>query len=148
MCASKQSSRLVEGRLSLEWVCSTKDTIYSSHYSMMYLLLEMYLSSLAYSKLSINASWVGKEFTRQEAQEMWVGFLGQEDLLKKEMATHSRILAWKIPWTEEPGRLQSTGSQRVGHNWVTEHAHCYNYSVGYREWSLEAWSVTESKRKN
>ena len=42
-----------------------------------------------------------------------------EDLLKKEMATHSSILAWKIPWTEEPGRLRSTGSQRVGHDWAT-----------------------------
>ena len=42
--------------------------------------------------------------------------LGQEDLLEKEMATHSSILAWKIPWTEEPGRLQSMGSQRVGHD--------------------------------
>ena len=42
--------------------------------------------------------------------------LGQEDPLEKEMATHSSTLAWKIPWTEEPGRLQSTGSQRVGHD--------------------------------
>ena len=42
--------------------------------------------------------------------------LGQEDPLEKEMATHSNILAWKIPWTEEPGRLQSMGLQRVGHN--------------------------------
>ena len=41
---------------------------------------------------------------------------GQEDLLEKKMATHSSILAWKIPWTEEPGRLQSMGSQRVGHD--------------------------------
>ena len=41
---------------------------------------------------------------------------GQEDPLKKEMATHSIILAWKIPWTEEPGRLHSMGSQRVGHS--------------------------------
>ena len=50
---------------------------------------------------------------------MWetrVQSLGQEDLLEKEMATHSSILAWKIPWTEEPGRLQSMGSQRVGHD--------------------------------
>ena len=45
----------------------------------------------------------------------WVPSLGQEDLLEKEMATHSSILAWKIPWTEEHGRLQSMGSQRVGH---------------------------------
>ena len=42
--------------------------------------------------------------------------LGQEDPLEKEMVTHSSILAWKIPWTEEPGRLQSTGAQRAGHD--------------------------------
>ena len=49
-------------------------------------------------------------------QEIWVQSLGQEDLLEKEMATHSSILVWKIPWMEEPGRLQSMGSQRVGHD--------------------------------
>ena len=49
-------------------------------------------------------------------QETWVRSLDQEDLPEKEMATHSSILAWKIPWTEEPGRLQSMGSQRVGHD--------------------------------
>ena len=49
-------------------------------------------------------------------QETWVQSLGWEDLLEKEMATHSSILARKIPWTEEPGRLQSMGSQRVGHD--------------------------------
>ena len=49
-------------------------------------------------------------------QETWVQSLGQEDPLEKEMATHSSILAWRIPWTEEPGGLQSTGSQRVGHD--------------------------------
>ena len=49
-------------------------------------------------------------------QETRVQSLGQEDLLEKGMATHSSILAWKIPWTEEPGRLQSMGSQRVRHN--------------------------------
>ena len=48
-------------------------------------------------------------------QETWVRSLGQEDPLEKEMATHSSTLAWKIPWTEEPGMLQSMGSQRVGH---------------------------------
>ena len=52
-------------------------------------------------------------------QETQVQSLGQEDLLEKEMATHASILAWKIPWTEEPGRLQSMGKQRVGHNWAT-----------------------------
>ena len=49
-------------------------------------------------------------------QEMWVQFLGQEDPPEKEMVTHSSILTWEVPWTEEPGRLQSTGSQRVGHD--------------------------------
>ena len=49
-------------------------------------------------------------------QEIWVRFLGWEDPLEKEMVTHSSILAWKILWTEEPGRLQSMGPQRVRHN--------------------------------
>ena len=49
-------------------------------------------------------------------QETWVRSLGWEDLLEKGMATHSSILAWRISWTEEPDRLQSMGSQRVGHN--------------------------------
>ena len=49
-------------------------------------------------------------------RETQVQSLGQEDPLEKEMATHSSTLAWKIPWTEEPSRLQSMGSQRVGHN--------------------------------
>ena len=48
-------------------------------------------------------------------QETWVPSLGWEDPLGKEMGTHSSILAWKIPWTEKPGGLQSMGSQRVGH---------------------------------
>ena len=51
-------------------------------------------------------------------QETWV-WLGQEDPLEKEMATHSSIPDWKIPWTEEPGGLQSMGMQRVGHDWET-----------------------------
>ena len=51
-----------------------------------------------------------------EMRETWVQFLRLEDPLEKGMATHSSILAWRIPWTEEPGRLGSLGSQRVGHN--------------------------------
>ena len=54
---------------------------------------------------------------------MQVHSLGREDPLEKEMATYCSILAWEIPWTEEPGRLQSMGLQRVGHRRVTEHAH-------------------------
>ena len=52
-----------------------------------------------------------------EAQEMWVWSLGQEDPLEKELATHSSILAWRIPWTYEPGRLQSVNPQRVRNDW-------------------------------
>ena len=52
-------------------------------------------------------------------RETQVRSQGQEDTLEKEMATHSSTLAWEIPWMEEPGRLQSMGSRRVGHDWVT-----------------------------
>ena len=52
-------------------------------------------------------------------QETWVWSLGREDLLEKETVTHSSILAWRVAWTEEPGRLQSIGLQRVGHDWAT-----------------------------
>ena len=61
-------------------------------------------------------------------QETWVRFLGQEDPLEKEMATHSITLAWKVPWTEEPGRLQSMGSQRVGHDRATS-PQCFSTSL-------------------
>ena len=62
------------------------------------------------------ASLVAQRLQRLPAmRENWVRSLGQEDPLEKEMATHSSILAWRIPWTEEPGELQSTGLQRVGH---------------------------------
>ena len=56
----------------------------------------------------------------QETQEMSVRSLGQKDPLEEEMATHSSTLAWKIPWIEEPGRLQSMGSQRVRHSLATK----------------------------
>ena len=52
-------------------------------------------------------------------RETQVWSLGQEDPLEKEMATHSNILAWRNPWTEEPGGLQSVGLQRIGHDWAT-----------------------------
>ena len=55
----------------------------------------------------------GSEDKETAMQETWVQFLGQEDPLEKGMATHSSIRAWRIPWTQEPGGLQSMGSQRV-----------------------------------
>ena len=67
---------------------------------------------------------VAQRLKRQPAmQETWVRSLGQEGPLEKEMATHSSILAWRIPWMEEPGGLQSTGSQRVRHDWATSLTH-------------------------
>ena len=65
----------------------------------------------------LGASLVAQRLKRLPGmQETWVRSLGQEDPLEKEIATHSSILAWRIPWIEEPGGLQSTGSQRVGHD--------------------------------
>ena len=69
-----------------------------------------------YSMTSLVAQMVKHLTTMRETQ---VRSLGWEDPQEKEMATHSSTLAWKISWTEEHGRLQSMGSQRVGHNWVT-----------------------------
>ena len=66
---------------------------------------------------SLRASLVAQRIKCLPAmQETWVQSLGREDPLEKEMATHSSTLAWKIPWTEKPRRLQSMGSQRVEHN--------------------------------
>ena len=62
------------------------------------------------------AQQVNNPLAMQETQDVRVQSLGQEDPLEKEMATHSNILACKVPWKEEPGGLQSIGSQRVGHN--------------------------------
>ena len=56
-------------------------------------------------------------------QETWVQSLGREDPLEEEMATYCSILAWEIPWTEEPGGLQPMGLQRVRHHVTTEHTH-------------------------
>ena len=55
----------------------------------------------------------------QSQSAIQVQSLDQEDPLEKGMATHASILAWKIPWVEEPGKLKSVGSQRVGHDWAT-----------------------------
>ena len=75
---------------------------------------------LGHIDLSILTSLVAQTVKRLSTmQETRVLFLGWEDPLEKEMAIHSRTIAWKIPWTEEPNRLQSMGSQRVGHDWAT-----------------------------
>ena len=63
------------------------------------------------------AQWVKNPPAMQEMQETCVWSLGWKDSLGKEVATYSSLLTWRIPWTEEPGRLQSMGSQRAGHDW-------------------------------
>ena len=70
-----------------------------------YLLKSIVYSLVAQSVKNLPAVW-----------ETWVGSRDQEDPLEKEMATHSSILAWNISWTQEPGGLQSMGSERVGHD--------------------------------
>ena len=75
---------------------------------------------LPWSKSLLTTSLVAQTVKRLPAvRETQVRSLGWKDPLEKEIATHSSTLAWKIPWTEEPGRLQSMGLQRVGHEWVT-----------------------------
>ena len=72
---------------------------------------------MEFTYLNAPASLVAQRLKHLPAmQETWVRTLGQEDPLEKEMATHPSILAWRIPWMEEPGRLQSMGSQRVRHD--------------------------------
>ena len=65
-------------------------------------------------------------------QETWVRSLDWEDPLELEMATHSSILAWKIPWTDKPGGLQSMGSQRVGHNWINRQQQILHFRIYYK----------------
>ena len=73
-------------------------------------------------------------------RETQVQSLGWEDPLRKEMATHSSTLAWKIPWTEKPGRLQSMGSQRIGHDWAT------SLSLSFYFWYKEKQTLNKNNK--
>ena len=74
------------------------------------------------------ASLVSQMVKNQSAmQETWVSSLGREDPMEKKMTTHSSILAWRIPWMEEPGGLQTMRSQRVGHNLATNTETCSQF---------------------
>ena len=77
-----------------------------------------------------------------DSQEMWVWSLGREDLLEKEMATYSSILAWKIPWTEEPFGLQFMGLQRVGRDWAAGSTHTHTCT---RRWTERLWRSGKGK---
>ena len=93
--------------------------------------------SFLYKALARNgASLVAQRLKHLPAmRDTWVQSLGWENPLEKEMATHSSLLAWRIPWAEEPGGLQSTGSQRVGHDRTTS-------------LSLSLWSGMEARRSS
>ena len=91
------------------WICWD----FTLTWNMRYLLLK---PSFIRCRISLVAQTVKRLPIVRETRVQSVGW---EDLLEKEMAPHSSILAWKIPWMEEPGRLQSMVSQRVGHEWVT-----------------------------
>ena len=89
------------------------------------------------NKSSLMAEWVKNLPVMQETQERWVRSPGQEDPLEKEIAAHFSILAWEAPWTGEPRGLQFTGSQSVGHSWVTNHA----------DWSRKKTQLTSVRNK-
>ena len=84
--------------------------------------MQYHCSELEYIYLSTSELLTGASLIAQlvknppAVRETWVRSLGRKDTLEKGMATHSSILAWRIPWTEEPSELQSMGSQRVGHD--------------------------------
>ena len=101
----------------LEWVAmpSSRGSSWPRGRTHVLCLLHLQASSVS-SRTSLVAQTVKRLST---IRETWVQSLGWEDLLEKEMAIHSSTIAWKISWTEEPGRLQSMGSQRVGHDWAT-----------------------------
>ena len=97
----------------LEWVAISFSRKHST--AQPQIALDSHLSISTLPGASLVAQMVKQE-TCFTMRETWVRSLGREDPLEKEMTTHSSTLAWKIPWTKEPGRLQSMGSQRVGHD--------------------------------
>ena len=103
---------------------SLKHSLYIWKFSV-HVQLKPSLENFEHYFASVWASLVAERVKRLPAMwETWVQSLGQEDLLEKEKAIHSSTLAWKIPWMDKPGRLQSIGLQRVRHDWVTSLSLC------------------------
>ena len=86
----------------IEWMKQHEADCSMFHVRLLLFLLEIFFAVFSYTTY----------------RETWIRSLGWEDLLEKEMATHSSNLAWEIPWTEDSGRLQSIGLQRVAHDWA------------------------------
>ena len=110
-----------QGKLFLRDICITaktwkqlKCTLMDEQIKIMW--YKWHICTIGYYLASLVAQTVKRLSTMWET---WVRSLGPEDPLEKEMAIHSSTIAWKIPWTEEPGRLQSKGLQRVRHDWAT-----------------------------
>ena len=97
------------------------------------------------------AQWWRVCLPMQETLETWVRSLQWEDPLEEEMATHSSVLTWRIPWTEEPVRLQSMGLQRVGHNWACTHVYTasntkyYNFTNAIKQMTSKVSFKNKSK---
>ena len=104
-----------------------------------YVCMCLYMHLLGASE---EAQWVKNPPVIWKTQEMWVRSLGQEDPLEEGMATHSSILAWRIPWTGQPGGLQSTGSQRIRHSW--SHWTCTHTFINLSH--LCVYNFTKKKR--
>ena len=100
-------------------------------------MCRLYANSTPLCGASQVAQWVKNP---PAMQELWVRSIGWEEPLEEGMATHSSILPWRIPWTEEPGGLQPVGSQRVRHDWVSTHART---PLHIRDLSILAFDIRE-----
>ena len=120
--------------LSLVWLFDSMEV--EEGESMPGFSLHHYSPEFAQTRTSLVAQMVKCLSTTRETR---VRTLGWEDPLGKEMAIHSRTIAWKIPWTEEPGRLQPMGSQRVGHDWATSlHSTSLHFAQTHVHWVSDA----------
>ena len=114
----------------LRWSINFVGNVLKGKFSVELLSLLVLNSSIYKEGVSLMAQTV-KNLPVME--ETWVWSLDWEDPLEKGMITHSSILTWRIPWTEEPGWLQSIGSQRVGHHWATKHTHTHTHLQGKKK---------------
>ena len=130
------------------WILSNTDSVFDMIIWLFFIFsfliwyfMELYWVSLAAQRLK----------RLPEMWDTWVQSLGREDPLEKEMATHSSILAWRIPWTEEPDGLQSMGSQRVRHDWATSLSflllHLWSWGIFGLQWIFVCFVVVLSLSK-
>ena len=113
LCAQGEKSRWFCGSVPIPFLLKQVPSVFLSN-------LQNYNTIDSRNSIDMTASLVAQTVT-PAALETWVRSLGWEDPLEEGMAINSSILVWEIPWTEEPGGLQSMGSQRVGHDWATKH---------------------------